>query len=150
MLTDLKHIAKFCNIVLINLRLPMPTSFPTQDHTYHFAWVVQGESRNINLMYPWRQGNNILLIKPATHATLYIDIPLPLLIVGMNLLIYDWLWENLSVMHEDWYLIQLFKVYSWECLKLQACNFPWIHSYFLAIRLPTPQCTASWISCHFR
>ena len=30
-----------------------------------------------------------------------------------------------------------------EGLKLQACNLPWMYSYVVAIRLPTPQCIGS-------
>ena len=58
------------------------------------------------------------------------------------------------VTHKDKYweicnsIIQ--NVISWEGLKLQVCSLLWIYSCLIAIRLTTPQCTASWISCHFR
>ena len=41
-------------------------------------------------------------------------------------------------------------ILSREDLKLQACSLIQIYNYLLAIRLPTPQCTASWISHYFR
>ena len=59
----------------------------------------------------------------------------------------DWHWENLPLTHKDKYLeicnsiIQ--SVISREGLKLHAYNLLQIYSYLIAIRLPTPQCTAS-------
>ena len=41
-------------------------------------------------------------------------------------------------------------VISQECLKLQTCNLLWMYTYIIATRLPTPQCTVSWFSYHFR
>ena len=66
----------------------------------------------------------------------------------------DSLWENLPLADKDKYLeicnsiIQ--SVISREGLKLHAYNSLQIYSYLIAIRLPTPQCTVSWFSCHFR
>ena len=65
----------------------------------------------------------------------------------------DWLWENPPLMHKDKYweirnsIIQ--SVICQEGLKLQACNLLWIYSHLIALRLPTPQCTASWFFHHF-
>ena len=46
------------------------------------------------------------------------------------------------------YVIQ--SVISREGLKLHAYNLLQIYSYLIAIRLPTPQCTASCFFHHFR
>ena len=35
-------------------------------------------------------------------------------------------------------------------LKLQVCNLIWIYSYLIAIKLPTPQCTTTRISHHYK
>ena len=73
-------------------------------------------------------------------------------------IICDWLWKNPPLTHKDKYLeisnsiIQ--SVISREGLKLHAYNLLQIYSYLIAIRLPTPQCTARCFSycfsCHFR
>ena len=66
----------------------------------------------------------------------------------------DWIWENPPLTHKDKYLeirnsiIQ--SVISEEGLKLYAYNFLQIYSYLIAIRLHTPQCTASRFCHHFR
>ena len=56
-------------------------------------------------------------------------------------------------MHKDKYLeirnSITQSVISREGLKLHAYNLLQIYSYLLAIRLPTPQCTASCFSRHF-
>ena len=63
-------------------------------------------------------------------------------------------WENPPLMHKDKYLeirnsiIQ--SVISQEGLKLHAYNLLQIYNYLIAIRLPTPQCTAGCFSRHFR
>ena len=66
----------------------------------------------------------------------------------------DWLWENPPVTHKDNYLDKrnwIFQsVISPEGLKLQACNLQCSYGYSRSIRLSYLQCTASWISCHFR
>ena len=71
------------------------------------------------------------------------------------LFVCGWFIENLPLTHkyEYWEILTSFNYSKWhisEGLKLQACNLLWIYSYWVAIKLPTPQCTASWISCHFR
>ena len=59
----------------------------------------------------------------------------------------DWLWDNQPLAHKDRYLeicnsiIQ--NVISREGLKLYAYNSLQTYSYLIAIRLPTPQYTAS-------
>ena len=78
----------------------------------------------------------------------------PNLQLAALLYICDWLWENLPLTHKDKYLeicssiIQ--SVISREGLKLHAYNLLLMYSYLIAIRLPTPQCTASCFSRHFR
>ena len=66
----------------------------------------------------------------------------------------DWIWENPPVTHKDNYLEKrnwiIQSVISPEGLKLQACNLQRSYSYSRSIRLSYLQCTASWISCHFR
>ena len=66
----------------------------------------------------------------------------------------DQLWENLQLTQKDKYLeirnLIIQNVIFWEGLKLHAYNSLQIYSYLIAIRLPTPQCTASCFSRHFR
>ena len=65
-----------------------------------------------------------------------------------------WLWENPPLTYKGKYLeirnLIIQSVISQEGLKLHAYNLLQIYSYLIAIRLPTPQYTASCFSCHFR
>ena len=97
----------------------------------------------INITMAWRT-----LLKENKSSKCYSGL------INSYIVICDWLWENPPVTHKDDYLEKrnwiIQSVISPEGLKLQACNLQRSYSYSRSIRLSYLQCTASWISCHFR